>query len=208
MKAPASASALRPASSFAFHRGQARAARQRFAGVAQTHDQRDREPTPGTVAADGDVRRRDFLPAQEPPGSGGILKRRRKLVLRRQAIAHSQGADAGCPARFAHHAPVAGDGAGAIAAAMKEHQDAGSIASRPIDHSPARPPPRSTASKRTSLAGGQTVPTSSRRARRSTQPTGLGLAPSSARMAPISGSATLLATSAIRAPSPRWREWW
>lgn len=130
MKAPASASALRPASSFAFHRGQARAARQRFAGVAQTHDQRDREPTPGTVAADGDVRRRDFLPAQEPPGSGGILKRRRKLVLRRQAIAHSQGADAGCPARFAHHAPVAGDGAGAIAAAMKEHQDAGSIASR------------------------------------------------------------------------------
>src|SRR5262245_51553715 len=66
-----------------------------------------------------------------------------------------------------------------------------------VDHSPGTPS-RSTGVSATSSATGQTVPTSSRRWRRSVQPTGLGLAPSRARIALISSSLTVLPPRAAR----------
>src|SRR5262249_18997417 len=70
-----------------------------------------------------------------------------------------------------------------------------------IDHSPGTPS-RSTGVSATSSATAPTVPTSSRRCRRSAPPTGLGLAPSRAGIALISSSLTVLPPRAAR---QEWR---
>ena len=50
-------------------------------------DQRQRQPSARTVAADRDVLCRDALPSQKAPRRQRILQRCRKRMLRREAIA-------------------------------------------------------------------------------------------------------------------------
>ena len=67
---------------------------------------------------------------QEAPGGQRIVALRGKGVLRRQAEADRQRADAGEPPDVADHAAVARDGARAIAAAMEVEQHARRVAAR------------------------------------------------------------------------------
>src|SRR5262249_52553976 len=59
-----------------------------------------------------------------------IVERCGKAMLRRQPIADSQRADFGRTPGLGHHAPMAVNGAGAIATTMEEQEDAAGVASR------------------------------------------------------------------------------
>ena len=94
------------------------------------------------------------------------------------------------PSGFAHQSAVADDRTRAIASAMKIHQHAGRVGAgnkRPFTLDPVE---IDRLERDITPATGQTAPTSSIRRRRSSHPTGRGLAPSSARTASISVCST------------------
>jgi hypothetical protein len=64
---------------------------------------------------------------QETIGGERIRERRRIGVFGRQTIAEGEAAGTGRPPRLGDHVAMAGDGAGDIAAAMEEEDDAGGV---------------------------------------------------------------------------------
>ena len=150
-----------------------------LAGIAQSHRKRQREPAARTVAADNDLIRGDTLLPQPAPRRKRIVIGGGERVLRRKPKSDRQRTHAAGAARLRHHPSMTDDGAGAIAAAVEEQQDARTDRCRARSRIRPGTPSRSTASSTTSPATGQIEPTSSRRLRRSSQPTGRGLEPSS-----------------------------